>query len=95
MSIPINYTIPELEEDILNRKIDSTIRTKSFIKRFNIKIGSIVDIKLYRKKIGSAEVINIHKLTDEELKDEAFLRKHGFKNKVYTKEIYLIKFRWL
>ena len=95
MNIPINYTIPELEEDILNRKINSTIRTKGFIKRFDIKIGSIVDIKFYRRKIGLAEVIDIHKLTYEELKDERFLKKHGFKNKVYTREIYLIKFKWI
>lgn len=96
MNIPINYTIPELEEDILNRKINSTIRTKNFMRKYNIKIGSIVDIKLYRRKIGSAEVIDIHMLTAEEIKDETFLKENGFKNRIYiNRNLYLIKFRWL
>ncbi len=84
MSIPINYTIPELEEAILNRKINSTIRTKNFIEKYNIKVGSIVEIKIYRRKISSAEVIDIRMLTAEERENKSFLKENGFKNRKYT-----------
>ncbi len=96
MGIPLNFTISDIEKEVEERKVTSTVRSLGFIRRFNIRVGSIVEIKLHRRRIGFALVTDVKPLSEKESSNLEFLKSKGFKTDTFIpNNLYLIEFKWM
>ena len=77
-SIPIDFTIDCLEKKLKEKKVTATIRGKGFIKRFRYRVGSKIEVKFHRKRIGFAVIKDIRTIGYEELFNPEIIEKEGF-----------------
>ena len=77
-SIPLNFTIPDLEKPLREKRVTATIRGIGFIKRFGFKPGDYIEVKYKRKRVGFAFITMIRNIDYKELFDPKLVEKEGF-----------------
>lgn len=77
-SIPINFTVEHLEKPLKEKKVTATIRGKTYIQRFGLKIGKKIEVKYERKRIGFAVIKDIWLIGYQDLFNPEIVRKEGF-----------------
>jgi len=77
-SIPINFTVEYLEKPLKEKKVTATIRGKTYIQRFRLKVGTKIEVKYERKRIGFAVIKDIRLIGYADLFDPEIIKKEGF-----------------
>jgi len=77
-SIPINFTVEHLEKPLKEKKVTATIRGKTYIQRFSLKIGKKIEVKYERKRIGFAVIRDIRLIGYQDLFNPEIIKKEGF-----------------
>lgn len=77
-STPINFTVELLEQQLKDKKVTATIRRKSFIKRHDLKVGTKIEVKFKRKRIGIAIIRDIRFIGYTDLFTPEIIKKEGF-----------------
>ena len=92
-SKPLNFSAPELEEPLKEKRVTSTIRGVSFIKRFGFKQGDHLEIKYKRERVGFAFITSISSIGFKDLYDPIIVEKEGF-NKPEELIKFLSRMQW-
>lgn len=77
-SIPLNFTIPELEKLLREKRVTATIREIGFIKRFGYKPGDYIEVKYKRERVGFAFITIIRHVEYTDLFKPEIIEKEGF-----------------
>jgi hypothetical protein len=83
-STPINFTVDSLEKSLKQKRVTATIRSISYIKKYDLKIGKKVEIKYKRNRIGFAIIKDIRPIVYDDLHNQDIVNKLGFDT---TKEL--------
>ncbi len=91
-SVPINFTIDSLEKPLKQKRVTATIRNKSYIKKYGLKIGKKVEIKYKRNRVGFAIIKDIRLIGYDDLCDLDIVNKGGFST--VEELMYILKNFW-
>ena len=77
-SIPVNFTVDCLETPLKQKQVTATIRGQSYIEKFNLKVGSKIEVKYHRKRVGFAVIEDIRLISYSDLFNPDIVKKEGF-----------------
>ena len=77
-SVPINFTVKCLEKPLKKKQVTATIRGKTYIQRFGLRVGKKIEVKYERERIGFAVIKDIQLIGYQDLFNPEIIKKEGF-----------------
>lgn len=77
-SIPLDFTVPELEKPLREKRVTATIRGIGSIKRFGYKPGNYIEVKYKGERVGFAFITIIRHIEHADLFKPEIIEKEGF-----------------
>ncbi len=77
-NVPVNFTVERLEKPLRQKRVTATIRGKTYIQRFGLRVDKKIEVKFERKRIGFAVIKDIRLIGYQDLFNPEIIKKEGF-----------------